>query len=170
MRQGLQRPLSLEVELQLLRGLLGSDGFLLTPLLGTTMASILFAVALLASGQNSTITGTLAGQIVMEGFLDIRLPPWLRRLITRGIAIIPAAGVTIFAGEDGAAKLLIFSQVVLSLQLSLAVIPLVMFTASRAKMWVFVAPKWLIAIAGLIAAVIVALNVKLVADFLLSAL
>ena len=106
----------------------------------------------------------------MEGFLQLRLPPWLRRLITRGIAIVPAAGVTIFAGEDGAAKLLIFSQVVLSLQLSFAVIPLVMFTASRAKMGVFVAPRWLTAIAGLIAAVIVALNVKLVADFALSGL
>lgn len=111
---------------------------LLTPLLGTVLASVLFAVALLASGQNSTITGTLAGQIVMEGFLDIRLPPWLRRLITRLIAIIPAVIVTALYGERGTGSLLILSQVILSLQLSFAVIPLVLFTSSRRKMGVFV--------------------------------
>ena len=112
----------------------------------------------------------MAGQAVMEGFLRLRLAPWLRRLITRGLAIVPAAGVTIFAGDAGAAKLLIFSQVVLSLQLSFAVVPLVMFAADRRKMGVFVAPRWLTAVAVLIAAVIVILNVKLVVDFVMSAL
>ena len=107
---------------------------LLTPLLGTTLASTLFAVALLASGQNSTITGTLAGQIVMEGFLNIRLPAWLRRLITRLIAIMPAVIVTALYGEHGAGSLLILSQVILSLQLSFAVVPLVYFTSQRRKM------------------------------------
>ena len=106
---------------------------LLTPLLGTTLASTLFAVALLASGQNSTITGTLAGQIVMEGFLNIRLPAWLRRLITRLIAIVPAVIVTAMYGEHGAGGLLILSQVILSLQLSFAVVPLVYFTSQRAQ-------------------------------------
>ena len=101
----------------------------------------------------------------MEGFLDIRLPPWLRRLITRIVAIVPAAVVTIWYGESGTAQLLILTQVILSLQLSFAVIPLVMFTASRAKMGALVAPVWLVAFAGLIAAVIVALNVKLLVDF-----
>jgi manganese transport protein len=131
---------------------------------------VLFAIALLCCGLSSTVTATMAGQAVMEGFLRLRLAPWLRRLITRGLAIIPAAGVTIFAGDAGAAKLLIFSQVVLSLQLSFAVIPLVMFTASRAKMGVLVSPRWLTAIAALIASVIVILNVKLVVDFVLGAL
>ena len=110
---------------------------LLTPMLGVTGASALFAFALLASGQNSTITGTLAGQIVMEGFLNLRLRPWLRRLITRGIAIIPAVIVTVMYGETGTAKLLILSQVVLSLQLSFAVFPLVMFTSDKRKMGEF---------------------------------
>src|SRR4051812_36680955 len=109
---------------------------LLTPLLGGG-ASAVFALALLASGQNSTLTGTLAGQIVMEGFLNIRLRPWLRRLITRLIAIVPAALTAIFYGESGTARLLIFSQVILSLQLSFAVFPLVMFTSDRAKMGEF---------------------------------
>src|SRR6478752_7765969 len=104
---------------------------LLAPLLGTTAASTLFAVALLASGQNSTITGTLAGQIVMEGFLNIRLPAWLRRLITRLIAIVPAVIVVAIQGEQGAGKLLILSQGILSLQLSFAVVPLVQFTSER---------------------------------------
>jgi manganese transport protein len=143
---------------------------LLLPLLGAAAAPTLFAVALLCCGLSSTVTATMAGQAVMEGFLRLRLPPWLRRLTTRGLAIIPAAGVTIFAGEAGAAKLLIFSQVVLSLQLSFAVVPLVMFTASRAKMGVFVSPRWLTATAALIAAVIVILNVKLVGDFALGAI
>jgi manganese transport protein len=105
----------------------------------------------------------------MEGFLRLRLAPWLRRLVTRGIAILPAAAVTIISGEAGAAKLLIFSQVVLSLQLSFAVIPLVIFTADRRRMGAYVAPRWLIAIAGLIAAVIVLLNAKLVLDFAVGA-
>jgi manganese transport protein len=134
---------------------------LLAPLLGTTFASTLFAVALLASGQNSTITGTLAGQIVMEGFLDIRLPPWLRRLITRLIAIIPAIIVTILYGEKGAGALLILSQVILSLQLSFAVVPLVLFTSQRGKMGRFVNRPWLVATAWGTAAAIVGLNVWL---------
>ena len=134
------------------------DAFkLLTPLLGAG-ASGAFAVALLASGQNSTLTGTLAGQIVMEGFLNIRLRPWLRRLITRLIAIVPAALVAIFYGESGTAKLLILSQVILSLQLSFAVVPLVLFTSDRAKMGSFVNPGWLKFIAWTTALVIAALN------------
>ncbi len=131
---------------------------LLTPLLGTTFASTLFAIALLASGQNSTITGTLAGQIVMEGFLNIRLPPWLRRLITRLIAIIPAVIVTGLYGERGAGSLLILSQVILSLQLSFAVIPLVSFTSERKKMGEFVNGRLLAGTAWLVAVVILGLN------------
>jgi manganese transport protein len=131
---------------------------LLTPLLGTTMASTLFAVALLASGQNSTITGTLAGQIVMEGFLNIRLPAWLRRLITRLIAIVPAVIVTAMYGERGAGGLLILSQVILSLQLSFAVVPLVYFTSQRSKMGVFVNSRPLAAAAWLVAVIILGLN------------
>ncbi len=111
---------------------------MLSPLLGVTGASTLFALALLASGQNSTLTGTLAGQIVMEGFLNIRLRPWLRRLITRGIAIIPAVIVTSISGEKGTTELLVLSQVILSLQLSFAVFPLVMFTSDKLKMGEFV--------------------------------
>ena len=131
---------------------------LLTPLLGTTMASTLFALALLASGQNSTITGTLAGQIVMEGFLDIRLPPWLRRLITRLVAIIPAIIVTALYGEKGIGALLILSQVILSLQLSFAVVPLVIFTSDRRKMGNFVNGPVLKAAAWVVTVVIVGLN------------
>ena len=131
---------------------------LLTPLLGVTGASAVFAFALLASGQNSTLTGTLAGQIVMEGFLNIRLRPWLRRLITRGIAIVPAALTAIFFGENGTARLLILSQVILSLQLSFAVFPLVRFTSDRAKMGEFVNPAWLKTLAYGVAVVIAALN------------
>ena len=134
---------------------------LLTPLLGVAGASTVFALALLASGQNSTLTGTLAGQIVMEGFLNIRLRPWLRRLITRGIAIVPAVIVAILYGESGTAKLLILSQVILSLQLSFAVFPLVLFTSDRAKMGEFVNPRWLKALAYTVAIVIAALNVWL---------
>jgi manganese transport protein len=130
---------------------------LLSPLLGAG-ASTAFALALLASGQNSTLTGTLAGQIVMEGFLNIRLRPWLRRLITRIIAIVPAAIVAIFYGESGTAQLLILSQVILSLQLSFAVVPLVAFTSSRAKMGRFVNPRWLQGVAWTAAIVIAALN------------
>ena len=131
---------------------------LLTPLLGVGAASIVFALALLASGQNSTLTGTLAGQIVMEGFLNIRIRPWLRRLITRAIAIVPAAIVAILYGESGTAKLLVLSQVVLSLQLSFAVFPLVMFTSDRAKMGEFANSTWLKALAYLVTFVIAALN------------
>ncbi len=134
---------------------------LLTPLLGTSIASTLFAVALLASGQNSTITGTLAGQIVMEGFLDIRLPAWLRRLITRLIAIIPAVIVTAMYGERGVGALLILSQVVLSLQLSFAVIPLVMFTSDRRKMGEFVNGRVLTMSSWAVALVIAGLNIWL---------
>jgi manganese transport protein len=137
----------------------------LAPLLGSTLAPTLFGIALLCCGLNSTVTATLAGQIVMEGFINIKIAPWLRRLVTRAIAIVPAAIVTIWYGEKGTAQLLILSQVVLSLQLSFAIVPLVMFTASKAKMGEFVAPRWLTAIAGMIAAVVIALNVKLLFDF-----
>jgi manganese transport protein len=134
---------------------------LLTPLLGVGGASTVFALALLASGQNSTLTGTLAGQIVMEGFLNIRLRPWLRRLITRAIAIVPAAIVSILYGESGTARLLVFSQVILSLQLSFAVFPLVRFTSDRTKMGEFVNAWWVKGLAYLVAVVIASLNVWL---------
>ena len=137
---------------------------LLSPMLGVTLASTLFAVALLASGQNSTLTGTMAGQIVMEGFLNLKLNPWLRRLITRGLAIIPAVIVTAFYGESGTAKLLLFSQVILSLQLSFAVIPLVIFTGNRAKMGDLVAPLWMRVLAWITTLVIVGLNVQYLAS------
>ena len=137
---------------------------LLTPLLGDG-ASTVFALALLASGQASTITGTLAGQIVMEGFLNIRLRPWLRRLITRAIAIIPAAIVATIYGESGTAQLLVFSQVILSLQLSFAVFPLVIFTSDRTKMGEFVNARWLKVIAFTIATVIASLNIWLLVQF-----
>ena len=138
---------------------------LLAPMLGAAAASTLFAVALLASGQNSTITATLAGQIVMEGFLNIRLAPWLRRLITRLLAIIPAVVVAVIYGERGTTQLLVLSQVVLSMQLPFAVIPLVQFTSDRAKMGGFANPGWLKWLAWAIAAVIVTLNLKLLATF-----
>jgi manganese transport protein len=131
---------------------------LLTPLLGVTGASAVFAFALLASGQNSTLTGTLAGQIVMEGFLNIRIRPWLRRLITRMIAIVPAALTAIFFGEHGTAQLLILSQVILSLQLSFAVFPLVRITSDRLKMGEFVNPLWLKVLAYGVACAIAGLN------------
>ncbi len=134
---------------------------LLAPLLGTTLASVLFAVALLASGQNSTITGTLAGQIVMEGFLDIRLPAWLRRMITRLLAIVPAVIVTAMYGDRGTGALLILSQVILSLQLSFAVVPLVQFTSSRAKMGEFANGQLLKVVAWTMTAVIAGLNIWL---------
>jgi manganese transport protein len=130
---------------------------LLTPLLGAG-ASTVFALALLASGQNSTLTGTLAGQIVMEGFLNIRIRPWLRRLITRMIAIVPAVLTAIFYGESGTARLLIFSQVILSLQLSFAVFPLVWFTSDKDKMGKFVNAPWLKGLAYTVAGVIAVLN------------
>ena len=141
---------------------------LLTPLLGTAMGSILFGVALLASGQNSTLTGTLAGQIVMEGFLNIRLPAWFRRLITRLIAIVPAVIVTALYGESGTAQLLILSQVILSLQLSFAVVPLISFTSDKNKMGEFVNPLWLKILAWFVAAVIIILNVYLLLQTFLS--
>jgi manganese transport protein len=131
---------------------------LLSPLLGVTGASTLFALALLASGQNSTLTGTLAGQIVMEGFLNIRLRPWLRRLITRLIAIIPAVAVTSMSGEKGTTNLLVLSQVILSLQLSFAVFPLVMFTSDKLKMGEFVNRAWTKYLAWFVAMVIALLN------------
>ena len=134
------------------------DAFkLLTPLLGAG-ASAVFALALLASGQNSTLTGTLAGQIVMEGFLDIRMRPWVRRLVTRAIAIVPAVITAILFGESGTARLLVLSQVILSLQLSFAVIPLVQFTSDRDKMGEFANPRWQAALAWTVAAVIAVLN------------
>jgi manganese transport protein len=139
----------------------------LAPLLGSAIAPTLFGIALLCCGLNSTVTATLAGQIVMEGFLEIRLPPWLRRLVTRAIAIVPAAIVTVWYGEKGTAQLLILSQVILSLQLPFAVVPLVMFTADRHKMGELVAPRWVTGLAVLVAAIIIALNVKLLIDFAL---
>ncbi len=134
---------------------------LLDPLLGSGIASILFGVALLASGQNSTLTGTLAGQIVMEGFLNIRLKPWIRRLITRSIAIIPAVVVTFIFGEKGTGQLLILSQVILSLQLSFAVVPLVMFTSDKRKMGEFVNKAWVKWLAWFVTSIIIVLNVYL---------
>jgi manganese transport protein len=131
---------------------------LLTPLLGVTGASTMFALALLASGQNSTLTGTLAGQVIMEGFLNIRVRPWLRRLITRSLAIVPAVIVTAFWGESGTGRLLVFSQVVLSMQLSFAVFPLVMFTSDKRKMGEFVNSRPTIVLAWVVAVVILVLN------------
>jgi manganese transport protein len=140
---------------------IGDAHQLLSPLLGTSAAGILFAVALLCSGQNATLTGTLAGQIVMEGFVNIRLRPWLRRLITRLVAIIPAVIVVSLYGERGTGALLILSQVILSLQLPFAVFPLVSFTTNKHKMGVFVAPGWVQVLAWAIAIIIAALNVWL---------
>ncbi|KFC63755.1 Divalent metal cation transporter MntH [Bosea sp. LC85] len=144
---------------------LGRAHELLAPLLGASIAPSLFAIALLCCGFNSTVTATMAGQIVMEGFIDIKLPAWLRRLVTRLVAIVPAIVVTILYGEGQTGKLLVLSQVVLSFQLPFAVVPLVMFTASRKKMGELVAPRWLTASAVVIAAVIIVLNVKLLLDF-----
>ncbi len=138
---------------------------LLTPMLGAGLASTLFAVALLASGQNSTVTGTLAGQIVMEGFLNIRLPMWLRRMITRMLAIIPAAIVAGVYGESGTAKLLVLSQVVLSLQLPFAMVPLVQFTNDRAKMGAHANRGWIKYAAFVICAIVISLNVTLLYNF-----
>jgi manganese transport protein len=134
---------------------------LLSPLLGTTMASTLFAVALLCSGQNATLTGTLAGQIVMEGFINLRMRPWLRRLITRLIAIVPAVVVITIYGDAGTGPLLILSQVILSLQLPFAVFPLVAFTSDAHKMGPFASPAWVKALAWSVAVVIASLNVWL---------
>jgi manganese transport protein len=134
---------------------------LLSPMMGVGAASVVFAVALLASGQNSTVTGTLAGQIVMEGFLNLRLPLWARRMVTRLIAIVPAVFVVAATGDTGATKLLVLSQVVLSLQLPFAVVPLVAFTARRSIMGEFASAVWLRVLAWTITAVIIGLNVTL---------
>ena len=134
---------------------------LLTPVLGASLASTLFAVALLCSGQNSTLTGTLAGQIVMEGFLNLRLRPWLRRLITRLLAIVPAAIVIGLKGESKLTDLLILSQVILSFQLPFAVVPLVMFTSDKAKMGEFVNRRWVVVLAWVVTLVIIAFNAEL---------
>ena len=139
---------------------------LLTPVMGTIAASFAFGFALLASGQNSTLTGTLAGQIVMEGFLDIRLPRWLIRLITRGLAIIPAMIVAAWYGEHGTGELLVLSQVILSLQLGFAVVPLVTFTSDKLKMGRFVNPRWLVLVAWVITVLIIGLNSWLLLSFL----
>jgi manganese transport protein len=131
---------------------------LLSPLLGVGIASVLFAVALLASGMNSTVTATLAGQIVMEGFLHLRIPPWARRLLTRGLAIIPVVAVTALYGEGGTARLLILSQVVLSMQLPFAVIPLVQFVSDRRKMGSLAISRPVAMVAWLVAGLILILN------------
>ncbi|XGV98808.1 MAG: Nramp family divalent metal transporter [Leptolyngbya sp. BL-A-14] len=140
---------------------------LLAPLLGTGAASILFGLALLASGQSSTLTGTLAGQIVMEGFLDFRIPCWQRRLLTRGLAIAPALIGILWFGEQGIGKMLVLSQVILSLQLPFAIFPLVLFTSNAALMGKFVNPRWLNAIAWSIGLLITGLNVWLLGQTLL---
>jgi len=137
---------------------------LIAPLLGSTLAPILFGVALLCAGLNSTVTATLAGQIVMEGFINFRIRPWLRRLITRGIAIIPAIIVTMLYGNKGTANLLILSQVVLSLQLPFAIVPLILFTSDRQKMGALRAPLWLTGAAWIVALIVIVLNLKLIYD------
>jgi manganese transport protein len=142
---------------------------LLSPMMGVGAASILFAVALLASGQNSTLTGTLAGQIVMEGFINIRLRPWLRRLITRALAIIPAVGIIGYFGESKTTQLLVASQVVLSMQLGFAIWPLMRFTGEKTKMGEFVNPLWIKILGWTTAAIIIVLNVKLLFDAFLPA-
>ena len=147
---------------------IGDAHKMLAPLVGSLLAPKLFATALLACGLNSTVTATLAGQIVMEGFLDIKLAPWLRRLITRAVAIIPAVAVIFLYGAQGTGDLLVFSQVVLAFQLPFAVVPLVMFTADRAKLGALASPRWLTAICAIIAMVIIALNVKLLYDLLMA--
>ncbi len=139
---------------------------LLSPLLHVPIASTLFALALLASGQNSTLTGTLAGQIVMEGFLDIKLRPWVRRLITRSIALVPAIICVILYGEKGIGQLLLFSQVILSLQLSFAIVPLIWFTSDKKKMGIFANSRWINVLAWICALIIIVLNLKYVFDFI----
>jgi manganese transport protein len=134
---------------------------LLSPTLGATLASTLFAIALLASGQNSTLTGTMAGQIVMEGFLNIRVRPWVRRLMTRLVAIVPAVIVSILYGDKGVGELLVLSQVILSLQLSFAVVPLVMFTSDKKKMGQFANSRTTVIIAWVVTLVIIGLNLFL---------
>ncbi len=146
---------------------IGEAHAMLAPLVGSLLAPKLFAIALLCCGLNSTVTATMAGQIVMEGFLDIKLPAWLRRLITRIIAIVPAAGVTLYYGTQGTGMLLILSQVILAFQLPFAIVPLVMFTRDKAKMGALAAPGWLTAVAAVIAVIIISLNVKLLWDLAL---
>ncbi len=145
---------------------IGDAQRMLAPLLGSLLAPKLFAVALLACGLNSAVTATLAGQIVMEGFINFRMAPWARRLVTRSIAILPAVLVTIYYGSSGTAFLLVFSQVILAFQLPFAIIPLIQFTASKAKMGALVSPVWLTAIASLTATIVIVLNVKLIWDVL----
>jgi manganese transport protein len=139
---------------------------LLSPMLGAGAASVLFATALLASGQNSTITATLAGQIVMEGFVELKMAPWLRRITTRLVAIVPAVVVSILYGSEGTTKLLIFSQVILSLQLPFAVVPLVQFTSSKVLMGQFANSPWIKVLAWSVSALIIGLNLKLLLSFL----
>ena len=137
---------------------------LLQPILGSTIAPVVFAVALVAAGQSSTLTGTISGQIVMEGFLNIKLRPWLRRLITRGLALVPAVIVIAVSGNQGSFQLLIFSQVILSLQLPFAIIPLIHFTSDKKKMGAFANRLWVVLLSWIVAAIIIGLNVKLVFD------
>ena len=143
---------------------IGEAHSMLAPLVGSLLAPKLFAIALLCCGLNSTVTATMAGQIVMEGFLDIRLAAWMRRLITRIVAIVPAAAVTLYYGAQGTGMLLILSQVILAFQLPFAIVPLVLFTRDKAKMGSFVAPRWLTLVAALTAAIIICLNGKLLWD------
>jgi manganese transport protein len=145
---------------------IGDAQRMLAPLVGSMLAPKLFAIALLACGLNSAVTATLAGQIVMEGFINFRMVPWARRLVTRSIAILPAVLVTIYYGTSGTAFLLVFSQVVLAFQLPFAIVPLIQFTASRGKMGKLVSPYWLTVIAAITAAIIIALNAKLVWDIM----
>ena len=143
---------------------IGKASELLTPILGSAIAPILFGIALLCCGLNSTVTATMAGQIVMEGFIHIRIAAWARRLVTRAIAIVPAIGVTLWFGSAQTGHLLILSQVVLSLQLPFAIVPLIMFTADRGKMGALVAPRWMTALAIVVAILIIGLNAKLIWD------
>ncbi|MFA7276120.1 MAG: Nramp family divalent metal transporter [Pseudobdellovibrionaceae bacterium] len=145
---------------------LGDAHNMLMPLLGTALAGTLFGVALLCCGLNSTVTATLSGQIVMEGFINIRVAPWVRRLITRGIAIVPAMIITVLYGSEGTGKLLILSQVILSLQLPFAVVPLILFTSRKSIIGNFKAPAWIIALASLTAAILITLNIKMLLDIL----
>jgi manganese transport protein len=146
---------------------IGDAHRLLSPLLGLGIASTLFAIALLASGLNSTVTATLAGQIAMEGFLRLAIPHWARRLLTRGLAILPVIAVTMIYGESGTAELLVLSQIVLSMQLPFAVIPLVRFVTDRRKMGKFVISRNLAILSWIVAGVIVVLDIKLLLDTIL---
>lgn len=146
---------------------IGDAHRLLSPLLGSGIASALFAIALLASGHNSTITGTLAGQVVMEGFVNIRLAPWKRRLLTRLLAIVPAVIIVAMYGTHGLAQLLIFSQVVLSMQLPFAIVPLVMFTGDKKYMGRYANHPFLQVASWIIAAIIIGLNIWLLGKILL---